>query len=65
MILKLEKLTLGAQIADQMRDAILKGEIAPGAAIVETSLAQQFGVSRGPLREAIRQLIGTHPVRAA
>ncbi len=56
-LVKLPKRTFGARIADQLRDAILNGDIAPGQPIVEATLAAQFGVSRGPLREAIRHLI--------
>ena len=56
-VLKLNKRTVGARIADLLRELILTGELLPGAPIVETSLASQFGVSRGPLREAIRQLV--------
>jgi len=54
---KLQKQTFGARIADELRRSIFAGEIAPGSALIETALASQFGVSRGPLREAIRQLI--------
>ena len=56
-IARLSKLTFREHIADRLRGAILSGEIAPGAALVETTLARQFDVSRGPLREALRQLI--------
>ncbi|GAB1257500.1 GntR family transcriptional regulator [Aurantivibrio plasticivorans] len=41
-----------------LRTAIVKGEIAPGSKINEPQLATQLGVSRGPLREAIRRLEG-------
>jgi DNA-binding GntR family transcriptional regulator len=41
---------------DRLRTAILLGEIAPGAATSQVALAQQFGVSRTPLREALRLL---------
>ena len=51
------KSTLREHIADGLRGAILRGDIAPGSPLVEASLASQFRVSRGPLREAIRQLI--------
>ncbi|WP_045392430.1 GntR family transcriptional regulator [Falsirhodobacter sp. alg1] len=54
---QLKKITMGAQIAAMLRAAILGGELAPGSAVVETSLALRFGVSRGPLREAMRELI--------
>jgi DNA-binding GntR family transcriptional regulator len=40
----------------RLRDAILAGELAPGAKISEPEMARKFGVSRAPLREAIRRL---------
>ncbi len=49
--------TLRALVAEQLRTAILAGDIAPGTALVETALSAQFAVSRGPLREALRQLV--------
>ena len=54
---RLPKSTFRQHIAERLRAAILGGEIEPGAALVETTLASQFNVSRGPLREAMRQLI--------
>lgn len=54
---RLAKSTFRQHIAERLRAAILGGEIAPGAALVESTLAAQFEVSRGPLREAMRQLI--------
>ncbi|MCM2292337.1 GntR family transcriptional regulator [Allorhizobium sp. BGMRC 0089] len=56
-LLRIPKATFRAHIVDGLRSAILKGEIVPGAPVTEVSLAEQFGVSRGPLREAMRQLI--------
>lgn len=41
---------------DRLRGAILRGDIAPGAATSQVALAKQFGVSRTPLREALRLL---------
>ena len=52
----LTKATFRERIAQQLRAAILCGEIVPGAALVETALAERFSVSRAPLREALRQL---------
>lgn len=50
----------GDSLTDIARDAlermILSGEIAPGARLSEPALAAQLGVSRGPLREAMRAL---------
>ncbi|NTJ12017.1 GntR family transcriptional regulator [Rhizobium lusitanum] len=54
---RIPKATFRAHIVDGLRSAILSGELAPGVQVTESSLAEQFGVSRGPLREAMRQLI--------
>ncbi len=51
------KATLRAHIAERLRAAILAGDIAPGAPLIETTLSARFDVSRGPLREALRQLV--------
>lgn len=50
--------TLADEVFDQLRTAIVKGEIPPGSKINEPQLANQYGISRGPLREAIRRLEG-------
>lgn len=39
-----------------MREAILAGEVPAGTKLVETELAERFGTSRGPIRQAIREL---------
>ncbi len=39
-----------------IRDAIVRGELEPGARLSENDLAEQFGVSRTPVREAIGRL---------
>lgn len=44
------------QIFGFIRDAIISMEFKPGQMISETALAQQFGVSRTPVREALIQL---------
>jgi DNA-binding GntR family transcriptional regulator len=43
-------------VAANIRERILKGEIVPGSKLVEADLAEEFGTSRGPVREAIREL---------
>jgi DNA-binding GntR family transcriptional regulator len=43
-------------VHDQLRRAILRGEIAPGEELSQVRLAQTLGVSRTPLREAFRLL---------
>ena len=53
----LKRETMSTQIAALLRRAILTGELPPGAQVVEATLALRLGASRGPLREAMRQLI--------
>ncbi len=43
-------------VFNTLRQAILKGELEPGERLMEVSLAQKLGVSRTPVREAIRKL---------
>ena len=45
------------QITDLIRDDVLSGRLATGARVSEASLAQRFGVSRGPIREALSQMV--------
>lgn len=44
------------EIRERVIDEILSGRLAPGARIVEARLAEQFGVSQAPVREALRDL---------
>ncbi|MEM7323642.1 MAG: GntR family transcriptional regulator [Actinomycetota bacterium] len=44
------------QVADAIRDMILHGELQPGERLQEVRLAEVLGVSRNPVREAIRAL---------
>lgn len=39
-----------------LRNAIVEGKLKPGERLLETEIAREFGTSRAPLREAIRQL---------
>ena len=43
-------------VADGIRLAILRGQFAPGQVLRQEELAKQFGLSRAPIREALRQL---------
>ena len=54
----LARQTLTDQAYDRIADAIVQGELAPGAKLTELSLSSKFGISRGPLREALRRLEG-------
>ncbi len=54
---RLSRVTLSGQVAEQLRDDILAGALLPNAQLNEKELALAFGVSRGPLREAMQRLI--------
>ena len=43
-------------VFNTLRQAILRGEMEPGERLMEIQLAQKLGVSRTPIREAIRKL---------
>lgn len=55
-IARIESVPLRVSVADIIRRAIVGGTLKPGTPIVETALAEQLGVSRAPLREAIQIL---------
>jgi DNA-binding GntR family transcriptional regulator len=48
--------TKADDIALSLEEAIVTGEIAPGAILRQEKLSEQFGVSRTPIREALRRL---------
>jgi DNA-binding GntR family transcriptional regulator len=48
--------SLQEKVYDHLKQAILAGEIQPGERLLETRLAKSLGVSRIPVREAIRKL---------
>lgn len=43
-------------VFENLREAILEGKLSPGQRLMEVQLAEQLGVSRTPVREAIRKL---------
>jgi len=47
---------LAETLAARMVEAMRSGELTPGERIIEAALAARFGVSRGPLREALKSL---------
>lgn len=51
-----QTLSLPEQIAERIGNAIIRGRYEPGARIQEQDVADQFEVSRGPVREALRIL---------
>ena len=52
----IQRKTLWQQIADVLREDIIRGKIKPGERIVEEDIAEKFHVSRGPVREALRHI---------
>lgn len=54
--LRLENLTLWQRVYDFLRQEILEGRLGPGAELREVALAEELGVSRGPIREALGRL---------
>lgn len=53
------RLTLREAVADEIREMIRSGELAPGERLLEDRLAELLEVSRNPVREAIRALEAT------
>ncbi|TWI58106.1 GntR family transcriptional regulator [Halalkalibacter nanhaiisediminis] len=51
-----ERDTLHLKVCSVLRKAILKGDFKPGERLVQSELAESMGVSRMPIREALRKL---------
>ncbi|MGE3991407.1 GntR family transcriptional regulator [Pseudorhodoplanes sp.] len=56
MTLLVLRSTLADQAFECLTDAIVRGELFPGAALSELEIAAKLGISRGPAREAIHRL---------
>jgi phosphonate utilization transcriptional regulator len=52
----LQSSSLTTVVQQEIERAILAGEYAPGSKLIEATLAEKMGVSRGPVREAFRML---------
>ncbi len=52
-----EDRTRRSQIVSRLRELIVTGQVEPGGRLTEADLAERLGVSRAPLREAIRELV--------
>ncbi|MGN2393630.1 GntR family transcriptional regulator, partial [Pelomicrobium sp. G1] len=52
----MDRRPLHHEVAARLRDMIIQGELAPGARLNERVLCQQLGISRTPLREALKVL---------
>ena len=51
-----ERKSLGQHVFDNLKQAIIRGNIAPGEWLVESHIAHMLGISRTPVREAIHKL---------
>lgn len=54
---RVERRATASLIADVVRKRVIDGSFPPGAQLGEVQLAEQLGVSRGPVREALQRLI--------
>mgnify|MGYP002400960269 CR=1 FL=1 len=63
MHLRIVQKALYQEVADRLRRQIADGELAPGAWIDEQALTERFGISRTPLREALKVLVSEGLVR--
>ncbi|RME84875.1 MAG: GntR family transcriptional regulator [Caldilineae bacterium] len=53
---RLVRASLAQQVADALRDAIIRGELKAGTRLVEMEIAAQMGTSQAPVREALQRL---------
>lgn len=54
--MKLSSVNLNDQAYQALKNSIMNKELLPGTRLVDSQLAAQFGISRTPLRDAIRKL---------
>lgn len=54
---RVERRATASVIAEVIRERVIDGSFSPGAQLGEVQLAEQLGVSRGPVREALQRLI--------
>lgn len=53
---RLQQKSMQARVAEELRQMIISGELQPGSSLSEMTLSETFGVSRTPIREALKQL---------
>ena len=53
---KIKRKSISQQIYEKLKERILDGDLPPGPHLLENKIAEQAGISRGPIREALRQL---------
>jgi DNA-binding GntR family transcriptional regulator len=65
VITTLPRQTLTDNVYEKIRQAIVNGELEVGSELSQVDFAQRFGVSRVPVREALRQLQAEHLLTAS
>lgn len=55
--IRIPRSTFASIVTERLRAAIVNGSLKPGSQLSEVELAENFGVSRGPVREALQRLI--------
>lgn len=61
---RLPRATYASLVTERLRDSIIDRTLPPGSQLNEADLANRFGVSRGPIREALQRLIQEGLVRS-
>ena len=51
-----QRKSLGQHVFENLKNAIIKGDVPPGGRLIESRLAETLGISRTPVREAIHKL---------
>ena len=54
---RIPRVTFASMVGERIRSNIIDGTLPPGSQLNEVELASSFGVSRGPVREALQRLI--------
>ena len=54
--LRVPRIGLHEQAASRLRSLIVRGDLSPGEALLESEISEALGISRTPLREALKQL---------
>jgi DNA-binding GntR family transcriptional regulator len=61
---RIPRATFAAIVGERIRTGIIHGELEPGTQLNEVDLAARYGVSRGPVREALQRLIQEGLIRS-
>lgn len=62
---QIPRATFASMVGERIRSSIIDGSLLPGSQLNEVELAASYGVSRGPVREALQRLIQEGLLRSA